>query len=269
MKKKINMFKSLDFKHNKIATILYFALRFIVIILLIYNIIVGRYENAFTCLLVLVLLLLPFILEEKLKIEISSSLEVVILLFIFAAQILGELNAFYQKIPNWDTMLHTINGFVMGAVGFSLVNMLNDSDKARIKLSPIFLLLASFCFSMTIGVLWEVFEYSADCILGVDMQKDTVVNKINSTTFDPLKENEVYSIDINNVIVNNEDWTNIYGGYIDIGLHDTMKDLIVNALGAIFFSVFGYFIIKSKKNLDYEKLIVIKKRNREKVLVNN
>lgn len=269
MKKKINKFKSLDFKHNKIATILYFSLRLIVILLLIYNIIVGRYENAFTCLLVLVLLLFPFVLEEKLKIEISSSLEVVILLFIFAAQILGELNAFYQKIPNWDTMLHTINGFVMGAVGFSLVNMLNDSDKTRIKLSPIFLLLASFCFSMTIGVLWEVFEYGADCILDVDMQKDTIIDKINSTTFDPMKENEVYSIDINSVIVNDEDWINIYGGYIDIGLHDTMKDLIVNAVGAIFFSIFGYFIIKSKKNADYEKLIVIKKRNSEKVLVNN
>jgi len=138
MKKKINKFKSLDFKNNKFATILYFSLRIIVIGLLIYNIIVGRYENAFTCMLTLILLIAPYFLEEKLKIEISSSLEVVILLFIFSAEILGELNAFYQKIPNWDTMLHTINGFVMGAVGFSLVNMLNDSDRIKIKLSPIF-----------------------------------------------------------------------------------------------------------------------------------
>jgi len=264
MKKKINKYKSLDFKNNKFATILYFTLRIIVIGLFVYNIIASRYENAFTCFLTLILLLMPFILEEKLKIEISSSLEIVILLFIFAAEILGELNAFYQKIPNWDTILHTINGFIMGAVGFSLINLLNDSDRAKIKLSPFFLISVSFCFSMTIGVLWEFFEYGVDCLLGYDMQKDTIVEKINSTTFDPLKENKVYSINIDSVVVNNKEWN--YGGYLDIGLHDTMKDLIVNAIGAIFFSIFGYLSITSKKPEDYEKLIVIKKRGKEQVI---
>lgn len=266
MKNKLNKFKSLDFKNNKGPTILYFSLRLIVIALMIYNIVVGRYENAFTCMLVLVLLLLPFIMEEKLKIEISSTLEIVILLFIFATEVLGELNAFYQKIPNWDTIMHTINGFVMGAVGFSLVNMLNDSDRARIKMSPSFLLVASFCFSMTIGVLWEFFEYGVDTFLGADMQKDTIITKINSVTFDSKKENKVYSIDIDSVVINGEEWN--YGGYIDIGLIDTMNDLLVNALGAIFFSIFGYFGLKSKKEGDYEKLIVIKKRNKEKVIAN-
>jgi len=260
MKNKLNKFKSLDFKQNKVPTILYFSLRIIVIALMIYNIVVGRYENAFTCMLVLVLLLLPFILEEKLKIEISSSLEIVILLFIFSAQILGELNSFYQKIPNWDMMLHTINGFVMGAVGFSLVNMLNDSNKVNVKMSPFFLLVASFCFSMTIGVLWEVFEYGVDTFLKVDMQKDTIITEINSVTFDPENKNNVYSIDIDSLVVNEEDWINKYGGYIDIGLIDTMDDLLVNALGAIFFSIFGYFGLRSKKEEGYYKLIVIKKR---------
>ena len=267
MKKKTNKFKSLDFKNNRIPTILYFSLRIIVIALMVYNIIVGRYENAFTCLLVLILLLLPFILEEKLKIEISSTLEIVILLFIFATEILGELNAFYQKIPNWDTIMHTINGFVMGAVGFSLVNMLNDSDKTKMKLSPAFLLIASFCFSMTIGVLWEFFEYGVDKYLNADMQKDTIISEINSVTFDPKLENKVYNVDINSLVVNDEDWLDKYGGYIDIGLIDTMNDLLVNALGAIFFSVFGYFGLKSQKQEDYEKLIVIKKRPKE--FVNN
>lgn len=264
MKKIKNKYKSLDFKNNKFATILYFTLRIIVIGLLIYNIIVGRYENAFTCFLTLILLLMPFILEEKLKIEISSSLEIIILLFIFSAEILGELNAFYQKIPNWDTILHTINGFVMGAVGFSLINLLNDSDRTKIKLSPFFLIIASFCFSMTIGVLWEFFEYGVDCVLGYDMQKDTIVEKINSTTFDPLKENKVYSIDVDSVVINDEEWN--YGGYLDIGLHDTMKDLIVNAIGAIFFSIFGYLGMHSEKEENYEKLIVIKKRGKEQVI---
>ena len=263
MKNKKKKYKSLDFKNNKFATILYFILRIIVIVLFIYNVIVGRYENAFTCFLTLILLLMPFILEEKLKIEISSGLEIVILLFIFSAEILGELNAFYQKIPNWDTILHTINGFVMGAVGISLINLLNDSDRTKIKLSLFFLIVTSFCFSMTIGVLWEFFEYGVDCMLGYDMQKDTIVEKINSTTFDSLKENKVYSIEIDSVVINGEEWH--YGGYLDIGLHDTMKDLIVNAIGAIFFSIYGYFIT-SKKEENYEKLIVIKKRGKEEII---
>ena len=267
MKNKLNKFKSLDFKHNKAATILYFSLRIIVIGLLIYNIVVGRYENAFTCLLVLLLFLVPFVLEEKLKLEISSSLEIVILLFIFSAEILGELNAFYQKIPNWDTMLHTINGFIMGAIGFSLVNILNDSEKTKIKLSPFFLLVASFCFSMTIGVLWEFFEYGVDMILKTDMQKDTIITEISSTTFDPNDENKTYTIDIDDIVINGEEWN--YGGYIDIGLIDTMNDMLVNAVGAIFFSILGYLGLKSKKQEDYEKLIVIKKRYTQKVLVNN
>ena len=262
MKNKLNKFKSLDFKNNKGPTILYFSLRIIVIALMIYNIVVGRYENAFTCMLVLVLLLLPFIMEEKLKIEISSSLEIIILLFIFATEILGELNAFYQKIPNWDDIMHTINGFVMGAVGFSLVNMFNDSDRIKMKLSPTFLLITSFCFSMTIGVLWEFFEYGVDKFLGTDMQKDTIVTKINSVTFDPNLENKVYSVDIDSLVVNGEDWIDIYGGYIDIGLIDTMNDLFVNALGAIVFSLIGYLTLRKEEN-DYEKLIVIKKRDKE------
>lgn len=266
MKKKVNKFKSLDFKNNKFATILYFSLRLIVILLLIYNIIVRRYESAFVCMMTLVLLIAPFFLEEKLKIEISSSLEVVILLFVFSSEILGELNAFYQKIPNWDTMLHTINGFVMGAVGFSLVNMLNDSDRTMIKLSPVFLILTSFCFSMTIGVLWEFFEYGADYILDLDMQKDTIVNKINSTTFDPLNNNKVYSVEIDSLMVNGDDWIDRYNGYVDIGLHDTMKDLLVNAIGAIVFSLLGYLSLNSKEGT-YQKLIVIKKRVDDKITV--
>lgn len=252
-------FKSLDFKNNKWPTILYFSLRFLVMVLMVYNIVVKRYENAFTCLLVLILLVLPFIMEEKVKIEFSSSLEIVMLLFIFSSEILGELNAWYQKIPNFDTLMHTITGFVMGAVGFSLVNMANNSSRVGVKLNPKFLLVASFCFSMTIGVLWEFFEFGVDQIFNVDMQKDTYINQINSVMFDKEKENKVYNVEIDSVIVNGIEWE----GYIDIGLIDTMKDLIVNAIGAITFSVIGYITMKKNDNT-YEKLIVIKKRGNDK-----
>lgn len=258
---KKNKFKSLDFKNNKIPTILYLFLRLLVIMIMIYSIVIGKYENAFTCLLVLVLLLMPFILEEKLKIEFSGTLEVTMLLFVFVAEIIGEVNAGYQNIPNLDTIMHTLNGFIMGAVGFSLVNMLNKDERTGLKLNTKFLLIASFCFSMTIGVLWEFFEFGVDKIFNADMQKDTIVTRINSVNFDPNKENKVYSIDIDSVVVNGEEWI----GYLDIGLIDTMKDLIVNAIGAIVFSVIGYITMK-KNNEDYDKLIVIKKRDREEVI---
>lgn len=258
---KKNKFKSLDFKNNKIPTLLYLFLRLLVIMIMIYSIVIGKYENAFTCLLVLVLLLMPFILEEKLKIEFSGTLEVTMLLFVFVAEIIGEVNAGYQNIPNLDTIMHTLNGFIMGAVGFSLVNMLNKDERTGLKLNTKFLLIASFCFSMTIGVLWEFFEFGVDKIFNADMQKDTIVTRINSVNFDPNKENKVYSIDIDSVVVNGEEWI----GYLDIGLIDTMKDLIVNAIGAIVFSVIGYITMK-KNNEDYDKLIVIKKRDREEVI---
>ena len=143
MKKKVNKFRSLDFKNNKFTTILYFLLRLLVLIILIYSIVIGKYENAFTCLLVLILLVMPFILEEKLKIQFSGSLEVAMLLFVFVAEIIGEVNAGYQNIPNLDTVMHTLNGFIMGAVGFSLVNMANNNERIGVKLNPKFLLISS------------------------------------------------------------------------------------------------------------------------------
>lgn len=261
LKKFRKKLKGLDFKNNKYPTILYFTLRILVIFLMIYNITQGRYENAFTCLLVLFLLLLPFIMEEKVKLEFSSSLEIVILLFIFCAEILGEVNAWYQRIPNFDTLMHTITGFIMGAVGFSLVNMVNNSERAGIKLNPKYLLVASFCFSMTIGVLWEFFEFGVDQIFHADMQKDTYVSEVNSVMFDETRKNKVVNVKIDSVIVNGEVWP----GYLDIGLIDTMKDLIVNAIGAITFSVIGYITI-SKNNGETEKLIVIKKKDDIRVI---
>ena len=138
MKKKVNKFRSLDFKNNKFTTILYFLLRLLVLIILIYSIVIGKYENAFTCLLVLILLIMPFILEEKLKIQFSGSLEVAMLLFVFVAEIIGEVNAGYQNIPNLDTVMHTLNGFIMGAVGFSLVNMANNNEKFDINMEMFF-----------------------------------------------------------------------------------------------------------------------------------
>jgi len=153
-------------------------------------------------------------------------------------------------VPNWDTMLHTLNGFLCAAIGFALVDMLNRSDVFSFKLSPVYLAIVAFCFSMTVGVLWEFFEYGVDCFLGFDMQKDAVVSSLHSVMLDPANSNKVISVrGIDHVIAVHKDGgqTRIpVSGYLDIGLHDTMKDLIVNFIGAAVFSVIGFIYVKEK-----------------------
>ena len=222
------------------------VLSFFIILTLIRSIFMQRYENVFVCVLSLVLFGLPVLIERSLAIDIPPLMEAVIYCFIFAAEILGEINSFYTIIPGWDTMLHTINGFLVAAVGFCLVDLFDRSERFSFKLSPLFLAIVAFCFSMTIGVLWEFFEFGADQFLGTDMQKDFVVQQINSVSLNPSGLNEVVHVPIESVEINGEDWTEFPGGYLDIGLIDTMKDLQVNFVGAVAFSVIGFFYVKNR-----------------------
>ena len=114
----------------------------------------GDYYSVFLCALTLLLFDIPAFIDRRLKIQLPSVLEATILLFIFAAEILGEIGSFYTHIHWWDTMLHTINGFIMAAIGFSLIDILNNSSRFHIQMSPLFVTLISFCFSMTVGVVW-------------------------------------------------------------------------------------------------------------------
>ena len=148
-------------------------------------------------------------------------------------------------------MLHTINGFLATAVGFSLVNLLNNNS-THINLSPFYLCLVAFCFSMTIGVLWEFFEYGSDKILKLDMQKDTIVQEISSVALNPDGKNKPVIIDNIGKTVIYDTKGNIIqtidNGYLDIGINDTMKDLFVNFVGALVFSFFAYFGMKHNED---------------------
>lgn len=244
---KISHIKELkeNIKENKVTFAVYIVLRAFVITSLVISLVRGDFESAFVCALSLVLFLVPSFLEKSLKIYLPSVLEIIILLFIFAAEILGELNAYYVKIPFWDTMLHTVNGFLCAAVGFALIDILNRNDKFKFQLSPLYVAIVAFCFSMTIGVLWEFFEFGVDCVLGFDMQKDTVINELRSVSLDTTKTNSVIVVtNINDVFINGNELG--VGGYLDIGLYDTMADLLVNFIGAVVFSVLGFFYIKSR-----------------------
>ncbi len=234
-----------ELREHRSSFIVFYILRAMVIVSLVRQIMLGSYESAFFCILTLLLLYLPSWVQVKLRIELPPPLEITILCFIFAAEILGEVNAFYVVVPNWDTMLHTLNGFLAAAVGFSMVLLLNDDERLTFDLSPFFLALVSFCFSMTIGVLWEFFEFGMDWFFHTDMQKDTVIHAIYTVALDPTFSNKVVAVpDIQDVVVNGKSLG--LGGYLDIGLLDTMKDLFVNFIGAVVFSVTGFFYARSK-----------------------
>ena len=234
-----------ELREHRSSFIVFSILRLLVIVVLVRQLMLANYEGAFFCILALLLLYVPSWIQVKLRIELPPPLEITIFCFIFAAEILGEVNAFYVVIPGWDTMLHTINGFLAAAVGFSMVMLLNEDERITFRLSPAFLAMMAFCFSMTIGVLWEFFEFGMDMFFGTDMQKDTIIHAIHTVTLDPTLSNKVVTIpDIQDVVINGESLG--LGGYLDIGIIDTMKDLFVNFIGAVVFSITGFLYVKSK-----------------------
>lgn len=253
------------YKETKEKSLLvYLILRFLVIICMVLEILRGDLNNAFLCFLSLLLFTIPTLIEDKFKIGIPSLLESIIYLFIFSAEILGEINNFYGNIPYWDTILHTINGFLAAGVGFSLVDILNKSSK-NIKLSPLYVAIVAFCFSMTIGVLWEFFEYSMDRYLRLDTQKDRIVNVISTVKLDSNNDNKAVIVD--NIkethIMTDDDEIVIEGGYLDIGINDTMKDLMVNFIGAVCFSTIGYLYIKNRDKYKFSTNFIPYKEGNE------
>lgn len=236
-------------EHPVLFTV-YVVLRVLVLLVLILQLMNGEYYDVFLCSLTLVLFMIPSFVERRLHIDVPNTLEVIILLFIFSAEILGEIQEYYLIFPFWDTMLHTINGFLMAAIGIAMVDILNRSRRFRVRLSPVFVAVVAFCFSMTVGVLWEFFEAAMDHFFLLDMQKDTIVNVISSVNLDPTGGNTPTAIrDIADVIIVHSDGTRQalgLGGYLDIGILDTMKDLFVNFIGATVFSIIGYFYVKKR-----------------------
>lgn len=179
------------------------------------------------CILGILAMLLPGFIEHKIRVIIPSRMLITYSLFLFAAIYLGEVRNFYFVIPYWDTILHALSGGMLGALGFSFVVLLNNIDRAPIKLSPVFVAIFSFCFSVTMGVLWEVYEYTFDGLLGLNMQKFATQS----------------------------------GEYL-IGraaLSDTMEDLMVDCIGALVISIAGYISLKYKKGW-VERLLLKRKK---------
>jgi len=259
-------------KHKKPSgkLVLYIIMRFLVICVLIASVILKDYSNVFLCILTLLLFMIPSIIDKKLNIKLPTVLEFIIIFFIYAAEILGEIRGFYVRFEHWDTMLHTLNGFIMAAIGFAMIDILNQSPKLHFNMSPVFVAFVSFCFSMTIGVLWEFFEYFMDTQMLYDMQKDTIIPLLSSVTLTQDATNSPAIIrDISKTIIEGNingipAQTVIEGGFLDIGLRDTMEDLIVNCIGAISFSIIGIFYILGRGRL--AKIFIPQMKTKEEII---
>lgn len=167
------------------------------------------------CLLGIFAMFLPSILERKMKFQIPNIMEILYVIFLYCAIFLGEVRNYYYTYPHWDTILHTFSGAMLGALGFSVIALMNENKKWKLNLSPIFIAFFAFCFAVTLGVVWEIYEFTFDGLLGLNMQKFAL-----------------------------SDGTNLIGR---LALKDTMKDLIVDSLGALFISFIGFVSLKYKK----------------------
>ena len=214
----------------------YMILHTMVVLTAVRCLITHNYESFAICILTLVLFLLPALVEEYMDLTIPPLFQTIIFLFIFSAEILGEVNSYYVKIPGWDTMLHTMNGFLCAAIGFSLIYLLNRGSK-NVNLSPFYLTLVAFCFSMTIGVTFSS--------VNLDPQNSGIAIRVKD-----IVDTVIHTVSGETITVN--------GGYLDIGILDTMKDLLVNLIGAVVFSVIGYITLKKSKTSKVAEKFMIK-----------
>ena len=271
-KKKSSMIPNMDEMKSHIRSkgrvirSLYIFLSILVLFTLVRSCVRREYFNVMVCLLTLALFMLPAIVEKNFKLRLPRFFEGVVLVFIFSAEILGEINSYYQRIPHWDTVLHTVNGFMFAAFGFALLDMINRVGNIKFKLSPFYLALVAFCFSMTVGVVWEFYEFGADMIFHTDMQKDTYVADLYTVSLDVAKTNTVIPVEnIREVVLRGEDGTEtVLPAYLDIGLIDTMKDLMVNFIGAFVFSIIGFFFVKEKGEGKFAKQFIPQLQESEK-----
>ena len=250
------------FLKNKIT--IHIVLDILVILVMVARVLRRDFYPVFLCLLTLTLFNVPMLIDRKLNIEIPVLLESVVLIFIFCAEILGEIGSFYTFIPWWDTLLHTVNGFLMAAIGFTMIDLLNNSPRFHFNLSPIFVAFVAFCFSMTVGVFWEFFEFGMDQMFRTDMQKDYYIEELSSVKLhpqginDPIRYGEIQDTTVRY----NEDGETkefvMEDGYLDVGIIDTMKDLIVNCIGAIVFSIIGLFYIQGRDKKNFAQKFIPK-----------
>lgn len=183
------------------------------------------FMNAFTCLILLILTFVPSFIASKTTMIVPAALQTGFLIFMFLAMLIGEVYNFYEIFPWWDIMLHSSSAFMFGIVGFLLFDALDRDEKIYFELNRIGILIFAFCFAVTCGALWEIFEFSGDMLFGMNMQKSVYVSDVSVLT----------------------QYINRWGRLVDPGLADTMSDLMVDAAGALIAVIVMHFSFKKRR----------------------
>lgn len=193
----------------------------------------------------LFLLFAPMLIERIFKCKLVLPLYIYTL-FYAIGPMLGQTYNLYYLTNWWDKLLHISGGVLFAVCGVYICKKLLKTHHNQLILTAVFAL----CFSMAISMAWEFVEFSADMLLNTDMQDDTIVSKINSYSFGKAigevgRLDNVHSVTINGKALPFE-------GYLDIGLIDTMADMILETLGAVVL-VLVYIVDKGKHSLIKEK----------------
>ena len=231
--------EEIDFSHlnTRSMKVVYWLLQSLMIVTLVISFIglfIGgkdhretNIEHMMLCVVAIVLFNIPQIMQRKFNLYIPPAMYIFVLVFIYAHFILGEVRGMYKESMVFDKILHTTSGLAIAIGGFSLVNFLNDSRNSHLKLSPLFVAIFSFCFALAIAVLWEIFEFAADCLVGTNMQQYLPPKNLENVIVDPPQ------------------------GY---GLIDTMGDVIVSTIAAFVVCLIGYFALR-KKNKNFNRFL--------------
>lgn len=182
------------------------------------------------CIMGIIAMLLPRLFQYKINIIIPSGMLILFALFLYGGIYLGEVRSFFYTIPYWDNILHFFSGGMLSILGFSFVVLLNKTDRIPVNLSAEFVYVFTFCFAVALGVLWEVYEFSLDGLLGLNMQKFALESGVKLSG--------------------------------RAALSDTMLDLIIDCISAFAISTIGYISLKRQKRW-MDKLLLKKRKNRQ------
>lgn len=199
-------------------------------------------NHIFQCVGALVVLNIPMIISKKFRCYIPNFITITLYIFAFAHFVLGEIYRAYDHVFLYDKILHTTGGVIFAILSFSVIWLLNNSESKKIKLSPFFIVLFTFCFTMTVEYVWELVEFGADRLFGANMQR------------------------WQDGITQLPDGSYVTSPAYGSGLKDTMTDMIVNVIGCLVVCIVAYIGMRRKPNWFENKVILTEKQFRSIVI---
>lgn len=254
MKKEQTAEKPIVLKKNLATKILYWVFQVLTLLTMLASVVMyfvskqtGRettLNQVFMCVLALLAFNLPLLFERRFRLYIPNYITIVLYCMIFFHFVLGEVYRAYDSSKIFDKILHTTSGVIISLISFSVISILNSMQRTPIKLSPFFIVLFTFCFTMTSEYLWEIFEYGMDTLFGANMQRwqDSLVLPDGAVIPPATAEG-----------------TFVINGPRGNGLIDTMGDMMVNVLGCLGVCIYAYVGMKLKPDWFTARVMLTKK----------